>query len=628
MATRIVAIDFETYAIQPIPDYPPKPTMLGIYEQDKEPFYMSWAHPSGNNATEVEARAVLTKLWDDPEVELLCHNASFDMLVAHVHWGLPIKRAGLIHDTLTQAFLLDPHALSYALKPMSERLLGMPPDESDAIRTWCQDSGLIKPNAKEYGEYISQVPADIVGPYCVGDVVRTLQLFVLLNTQLATAGMLKAYNRELEVRDVMLINTTQGIRVDVDGLRRDVAMYDIALAKIDELLFQMLGCEPFNIDSDAQLADAIDKAHPGLKWTLTKTGKRSTSKVNMERTLEGLTGKLLAVMQYRASIHTCVNTFMRPWLLQATHKKGGGRIRCQWNTTRGDSGGARTGRLSSSPSFMNIPTLASAKFTMVLALWNEWLKSDFPPLPNVRSYVLPDEDEVLISYDFASQELRVLAHYEDGLLLQAYRDDPTQDLHQFAANIISESLHIAFSRKHAKTVSFSILYGSGLDALAAGLGTTRDGAGEIKDAYLTALPGVSKLIDQLKRRGRNNEPLRTWGGRIYYVEPPKFIDGRWRTFDYKLLNYLIQSSSADITKEAIIAYHRHKVYGRLLLTVHDQIVISVKRQYAQAEAKILQSCMESIPLDAPLLADGSYGPNLHDVRDFNAENESQFLFTA
>lgn len=265
---------------------------------------------------------------------------------------------------------------------------------------------------------------------------------------------------------------------------------------------------------------------------------------------------------------------------------------------------------------MNIPTLSSFKFAAVLELWKEWLKDEFPPLPNVRSYILPDDDEVLISYDFASQELRVLAHYEDGLLLEAYQKDPTQDLHQFAANIISESLQIAFPRKHAKTVSFSILYGSGLDALAAGLGTDRDGAAEIKAAYLTALPGIGKLIEQLKQRGRNNEPLRTWGGRVYYVEPPKFVDGRWRSFDYKLLNYLVQGSSADITKEAIIAYHQRKVHGRFLLTVHDQIVCSVPVLHWKTEAAILKDCMESIPLDAPLLADGSKGFNLHDVEDF------------
>lgn len=615
----LVFYDFETEAIEELPVYPPKPVGLALYVKGQEPIYCAWGHPTGNNTTEETTKAVLTKLWLDPAVELVAHNDPFDAAVAHKHWGIPLKREGLKHDTLVMAFLCDPHAMTYSLKPLSEKLLGMPPEEADAIRDWCIENGYVKKGAKEYGQFICKAPGDLVAPYAIGDVVRTAKLFDYYKYKVSEAGMWEAYRREINLQAVMLKNTFDGIRVDVDRLICDVRAYDTALERLDKQLFLMLGCEPFNINSDAQLADAIDKAHPGLVWAKTKTGKRSTSKANMEKTLEGLTGKLLAVMQYRASLHTCVNTFMRPWLIQAQHPLGAGRIRCLWNTTRTGDGGARTGRLSSSPNFMNIPTLASHKFTAVLALWEEWLKDDgYPALPNVRSYVLPDDGEVLVSYDFASQELRVLAHYEDGALLQAYKDDPTQDLHQFAANLIVEALHIAFTRKHAKTVSFSILYGSGLDALAAGLGTDRNGASDIKTAYLTMLPGVAELIDSLKLRAKRNEPLRTWGGRVYYVEPKRFVDGRWRTYDYKLLNYLIQGSSADITKDAILAYDAQCVHGRFLLTVHDQLVISVAMRYLQPESLILQRCMESIPLDAPLLADGSFGPNLHDVVDFDA----------
>ena len=611
-----VAWDYETQPIEELPVYPPHPVGIALYKEGEKPEYLRWGHPDANNCTEEYAKDVLTRLWNDPTVELIAHHNPFDSYVAHMKWQLPLKAKGQMHDTLVMAFLWDPHAMTYALKPLSEKLLGMPPEESDRLREYCQEQGYIKRGAKQYGEYIWLCPGDMVGEYACGDVERTMKLFHYYKAKIEEAGMWDAYLREMKLQPIMLTNTRDGICVDVDGLTRDVAMYDNALAKIDELLFQMLGCEPFNINSDAQLADAIDKAHPGLVWTLTKTGKRSTSKANMERTLEGLTGKLLAVMQYRASMQTCVNTFLRPWLIQSTHPLGGGRIRCQWNTTRSDSGGARTGRLSSSPSFMNIPTLASAKFAMVLKLWEEWLKDDFPPLPNVRAYVMPDIDEELVSLDFASQELRVLAHYEDDLLLKAYKEDPTQDLHQFAADTIANVLGIPFKRKQAKTCAFAILYGSGLTTLASALGATKDEAGVIKNAYLDVLPGVKGLIEQLKARARTNQPLRTWGGRVYYVEPPRFIDGQWRSFEYKLLNYLIQSSSADITKTAIIEYAKRRVHGRFLLTVHDQIVVSVPTEHWISEAKILQDCMESIKLDAKLLADVSKGPNLHNVEDF------------
>ena len=615
-----VFFDFETKGIEELPDYPPEPVGLAIKAGDAPGRYICWGHPTNNNGTMEEARQLLASYWNDPTIDLVAHNNPFDLLVAHVHFGLSLYPACTQHDTMVMAFLTDPHARTLALKPLSERLLGMPPEEQDAVKEWLIAHGICRRNQKDIGAYIWMAPGDLVGEYAVGDVERTAKLFEYYKPLIIDTRMWDAYRRELDLQPIMLENTRDGIHVAVDRLIDDVATYDYAIERINQLLFQALGTEPFNLDSDAQLAEAIDRAHPGLVWTLTATGKKSTSKVNMEKTLAGLTGRLLALMQYRASLLTCVNTFMRPWMIQALNPRGNGRIRCQWHTTRSDDGGARTGRLSSSPNFMNIPTLSSAKFAAVLELWAEWLKDEgLPPLPNVRSYILPDEDEVLVSYDFASQELRVLAHYEDGKLLQAYKDDPAQDLHQFAANVISESLSIAFPRKHAKTVSFSILYGSGLDALAAGLHTTKDEAFSIKRAYLEVLPGVETLINNLKARAKRDEPIRTWGGRLYYVEPPKFIDGRWRTYDYKLLNYLIQGSSADITKTAIIDYHRRKQHGRFLLTVHDQIVISVPRAWLKDEAIILQDCMESIKLDAKLLADGSMGPNLHDVVDFDVE---------
>jgi DNA polymerase-1 len=210
----------------------------------------------------------------------------------------------------------------------------------------------------------------------------------------------------------------------------------------------------------------------------------------------------------------------------------------------------------------------------------------------------------------------VLAHYEDDILLEAYKKDPTQDLHQYTADLIVKETGRPFGRKQAKTCSFAILYGSGLATLARQLESDIGEAREIKTAYLEALPGVTGLIKSLKSRARAGQPIRTWGGRVYYVEPPRVIEGQLRTFDYKLLNVLCQGSAADLTKEAMIRYNTKRQHGKLVVTIHDQIVISVPKEHWKTEAKILQDCMENLELDAKLLADGSEGPNLHDLTDF------------
>ncbi len=617
----LVAYDFETEEIKDYPQYPPKPVGISIYEKGGTPHYYAWGHPTGNNCTEDEAIQAISKYWHSAEYELVAWNSPFDRLICHVHWGLPLNSAAKQHDGLVLAFLLDPHARELGLKPVAEKELGLPPEERDAVKDWLVSNGVCKDSKRAWGAHISKAPGDLVGKYADGDTLRTLQLFELQYKKIVDSGMLRAYEREMALQPIMLTASIEGIPVSAENLKRDIDMYTEALVRVDARIFELCGVGPFNINSAAQLADAIDRVVPGIVWPLTKTGRRSTSKATMEHVLGSLQGELLALLQYRASVNTCVNTFMKEWLRQATHPEGDGKIHCLWHTTRSDDGGARTGRLSSNPSFMNIPTLKSAKFAKCIELWEEHLKDlGIPGLPNVRYYIdTCNDDYAVAKRDFSSQELRVLAHYEDGPLLQAFKADPSLDLHQWACDKIKELTGIVITRKQAKTVAFSILYGSGLAKLAEGLHTDQDAARVIKDAYLDAIPGIAQLSTQLKARAKQGRPIRTWGGRQYYVEPPRFDPevGRWRSFEYKMLNYLIQGSSADISKDAIIEYDAKKQHGTFLLMVHDELVIKVHKDHLASEMQILKECMESVPLDCPLTSEGEIGRNYHELELYN-----------
>lgn len=617
----LVAYDFETEEIKDYPQYPPKPVGISIYEKGGTPHYYAWGHPTGNNCTEDEATQAISKYWHSAEYELIAWNSPFDRLICHVHWGLPLSSAAKQHDGLVLAFLLDPHARELGLKPVAEKELGLPPEERDAVKDWLVSNSVCKDSKRAWGAHISKAPGDLVGKYADGDTLRTLQLFELQYKKIVDSGMLRAYEREMALQPIMLTASIEGIPVSAEHLKRDIDMYTKALEQVDTRIFELCGVGPFNINSAAQLADAIDRVVPGIVWPLTKTGRRSTSKATMEHVLGSLQGELLALLQYRASVNTCVNTFMKEWLRQATHPEGDGKIHCLWHTTRSDDGGARTGRLSSNPSFMNIPTLKSAKFAKCIELWEEHLKDlGIPGLPNVRYYIdTCNDDYAVAKRDFSSQELRVLAHYEDGPLLQAFKADPSLDLHQWACDKIKELTGIVITRKQAKTVAFSILYGSGLAKLAEGLHTDQDAARVIKDAYLDAIPGIAQLSTQLKARAKQGRPIRTWGGRQYYVEPPRFDpeEGRWRSFEYKMLNYLIQGSSADISKDAIIEYDAKKQHGTFLLMVHDELVIKVHKDHLASEMQILKECMESVPLDCPLTSEGEVGRNYHELELYN-----------
>jgi len=156
-------------------------------------------------------------------------------------------------------------------------------------------------------------------------------------------------------------------------------------------------------------------------------------------------------------------------------------------------------------------------------------------------------------------------------------------------------------------LAFGLLYGLGLGGLAERLGVSVDEAKKARSAYLDTFPGVKAIQRDLDRRGRLNEPMTTWGGRKYVTEDPRY--------SYRLFNYLIQGSSADITKEAVLRYNDTKKNGRLLLTVHDQITISCPKKAWKEEMSILREAMNGIALDAPLLSDGGVGYRWTELED-------------
>jgi DNA polymerase I len=577
----ITTLDFETEGIKPWPDYPPKPVGLAVRHADGRSEYLAWGHPSGNNSSREQAEALLRSVWDEP---ILFHNAAFDVEVAHKEFGLPMPP--LVHDTMFLMFLYDPHADTLALKPVSELLLGMPPDEQNSLEKYIRAH--IK-NSKEWGAHIASAPADIVGPYAIGDVERTHRLYEFLLPRIVSDGMEGAYVRELKLLPILLEATRRGIRVNVDKLAEDAELYDTCTVYADDWVRKKLNSPELNLDSNEELANALDKAGLASGWPRTPTGKRSTSKAALKAAVT--CADTLAVLAYRNSLQTCLTTFMWPWYEQA---KVGGRCHPSWNQVRSDLYGTRTGRLSSSkPNFQNVPN----EFGIVTP-------ANLIPLPKLRDYLLPEQGHAWVKRDYSQQELRVLAHFEDGALLRAYQDNPRMDVHNYAAELIKKFTGHTFDRKQTKIVSFTLVYGGGIPALSDKLESSAGEAETLKESYLASMPDVRQLMTDIKARGRSKRPVRTTGGRLIYAEKSK--DGRDQS--YKLLNHLIQGSSADITKQSIINWHERKSASHLFLaTVHDENNISAPIGEEGQALHELGSAMLDVPLDVPLLSEGFVG---------------------
>lgn len=633
-----VTVDFETFGIEGRPKYPPMPVGVSIKYPGKKAKYYAFGHPEANNCCWSDAAAELAKAWQHKE-GVLFQNGKFDVDVAEVHFDLAIPAWDKIHDTMFLLFLDDPHQLELGLKPSATRLLGMPAEEQDAVGEWLVANQPVpgvkisksKSSDHYFGRYIAYAPGDLVGKYANGDVDRTEALFNMLWKKTVDRGMLVSYDRERQLMPILLEMERQGLQMDHARLASDVAMYNDWRTQIDAWIIKTLKASAdINLDSGAQLVDAMvaaGKADPDL-MPRTPTGKFQTNK---EALLQGVTDKvLLAVLKYRTQLNTCLNTFMQPWL--ATANASGGLIFTTWNQIKSPSGdsnvGTRTGRLSSTPNFQNIPKTFAAIFAhdekdpvkarkLPKCPWK-----DLPQLPKVRSYITPFKGEVFIDRDYSQQEPRILAHFDGGSLMDKYLENPWIDFHDYAKAEL-EKMGKFYDRKPVKNTNLGLIYGMGVGKLAAKNDMTVEESGELKKAILQLYPGLKQMYTDMRIRARNKEPIRTWGGREYYCEEPKLIDGRIREFDYKLVNVLIQGSAADCTKEALIRYHAIKApESKIVLNVHDQVTASVPKKIVKTEMEVLRKTMESVEFDVPILSEGAISStNWDELQDYDKKGK-------
>lgn len=613
-------VDFETFAIEGRPDYPPIPVGVSIKPWGKSPKYYGWGHVNGgNNCTKAEARDALLKVWKGP---MVFHNAKFDLSVAIERMDLPMPSWDHVHDTLFMLYLDDPRARNFQLKPASERLLNMAPEERDAVVEWLMDNQPVpgrRLTKSSCGAYIALAPGNIVGPYANGDVARAEGIFKYGLKMLKDRGMMDAYNRERRLLPILLHNERQGVDVDLDRLRKDVKAYRKVRDELDAWIKKQLRVNDINLNSADELGEALIRSKKADEVKLGRTDKGKIQ-TNQKALSAGIKDRqLYGALVYRAQLSTCLGTFMEPWLDVA--ERTGGKIHTSWNQVRSDKGGTTTGRFSSTPNFQNIPNEFPTLFQ----------DKDHPklppapvkilPLPHVRCYIVPGKGRVLLDRDYSQQELRILGHFEDAALKEAYLEDPWMDAHDTAQMKLADfGLH--YERKPVKNTNFGIIYGQGAPSLAEknelSIEDSRKLMNEIKN---NVFPGLKSLFSDLKDRARNDEPVRTWGGREYFCEEPKYSErfGRWMTFDYKLLNLIVQGSAADCTKEALIRWWEIKHEDdRFLLSVHDQQTIDAPTKRRDDAMRRLKEALESIEFDVPMLSEGKWSAtNWFELKDYD-----------
>lgn len=404
-------------------------------------------------------------------------------------------------------------------------------------------------------------------------------LYERLRTELKEKGLEKLYfDIEMPLIEVLHHMEESGIKVDVNRLDILTEQISFEIDRIKEKIYTLAGTS-FNINSPKQLAEILyDKL--GLKSR--KRGKKARS-TEME-VLEELSFQheiALEIINYRI-LNKLLTGYLQP--LKNYINPETQRIHTKWSQTV-----AGTGRIiSSEPNLQNIP---------VKGHWAELLREVF----------IPEKGFLFLSADYSQIELRILAHLsEDPALIKAFKEG--KDIHTRAASeifSIPEERVTEEQRRIAKTVNFGISYGISPFGLSESIKIPYEKAQQLIDLYFLRYPGVKKFIEETLFFARQNGYVRTLFGRIRPVPDINSSNQLLKMQAERIaVNARVQGTAADIIKIAMIRIYERikteKLPARLILQIHDEIVLEVEQSKAETLASIVEKEMKDFSLAVPL----------------------------
>ncbi|MDR3767474.1 MAG: DNA polymerase I, partial [Butyricicoccus sp.] len=395
------------------------------------------------------------------------------------------------------------------------------------------------------------------------------------------------FDLELPLMTVLADMQHIGCKADPKLLQEFGEQLDARIQSLTERIYADAG-ETFNINSPKQLGEILFERLGLPVQKKTKSGYSTSAEV-----LEAIAGYhpiVGEVLEYR-QLTKLKSTYV-DGLLKVIDPKDG-RIHSHFQQTV-----TATGRLSSTdPNLQNIPVRTD--------LGRELR----------RMFIAEDDQHVLIDADYSQIELRVLAHIaQDEAMLDAFRHG--QDIHAATASKVygvpPEEV-TSQMRSSCKAVNFGIVYGISDFALAGDIGVTRKQAREFIQSYLATYPGVDRYMQESKAFAKEHGYVETSFGRRRYLPELSSKSFAIRSFGERVaMNTPIQGTAADIIKIAMLhVWRRLRQEGyksKLILQVHDELILEAPLEEQEAVTKLLTEEMESaIKMDAPLVAEAHAG---------------------
>jgi DNA polymerase-1 len=397
---------------------------------------------------------------------------------------------------------------------------------------------------------------------------------------------------ELPLAPLLYRMERAGLKVDRAVLAELSQYLGSELEKLTEKIYALAGRE-FNVGSPKQVGEVLADLNisSGRK---TSTGRISTSKAVLEELAQTYELPRLIIEYRELDKLKSVYTDALPHQVAAD-----GRIHCQLNQTV-----AATGRLSSSePNLQNIP-----------------IRSELGR--RIRRAFVAGEGNKIISADYSQLELRLLAHItQDPVMLEAFQKG--EDIHNRTARLVFGAKtdgELKEARRFAKIVNFAIAYAIEPWGLSQRVGITREEAKKVIQDYYNTYKGVRRYMEEVPVRAREHGYVRSIYGRI---RPLQGITDRnaniRKAAEREAINMPIQGTASDIVKIAMLhvdeQFKRERLDARMLMQVHDELLVEAPAGEARRVSQILKKEMElAVKLDVPLVADVGTGDNWMDAK--------------
>jgi DNA polymerase I len=573
---ELVAVDTETTSIEAR-----HARLVGIsfsFEVGKA-YYIPLAHSYAGAPAQLPIDQVLERLkpWlENAQAKKVGQNLKYDM---HVFASLGIRMRGIAFDTLLESYVLEAHR-SHDLDSLAQRHLGRKGLSYDDVTG--KGTGRIG---------FEQVSIETATRYSGEDSDFTLNLHQVLWPQITAEPTLQHIYQEIELPAAQVLWQMEhtGIHIDANLLTQQSEELAVKINQLEAQAHELAG-QPFNLGSPKQLGEILFGKLGYAPVKKTATGAASTDEDVLEKLAEDY--PLPRVLLEWRSFSKLKSTYTDklPRMVDP---------RTQRVHTTFSQAVAVTGRLASSdPNLQNIPVRT-------------------PEGRRIRQAFVAPQGFKLVSADYSQIELRIMAHLsEDPGLLKAFLAG--EDVHRATA---SEVFGVpidqvnAEQRRYAKVINFGLIYGMSAFGLARNLGLDRTVAKNYIDQYFTKYPGVARYMDETRRLAKSQGFVETVFGRRLWLPEINSPNGpRRQGAERAAINAPMQGTAADLIKMAMVDVQRalesQQLRSRLVLQVHDELVLEVPEDEVDQIKKLLPEKMDQVAqLRVPLIVSVGVGDN-------------------